>query len=96
MKLLDRLDKALRKREIILTCEACGHTGTTVRETPTYSPVLGRDTTAYLCTDITTCLTRSGRKPTRSGRKPKTESCGIYLPTQKTAIRYGDKGVDHA
>ena len=40
------------------TCEVCGHTGTDVHEYPTYSRVLGRDTTEYQCDNIDTCLDR--------------------------------------
>ena len=40
------------------TCEVCGHTGSDVHEYPTYSNVLGRDTTEYQCDDINACLNR--------------------------------------
>jgi len=38
------------------TCRICGHEGVDVHEYPTYSQVLGRDTTEYQCDDITACL----------------------------------------
>ncbi|MDD4873352.1 MAG: hypothetical protein PHE15_00015 [Dehalococcoidales bacterium] len=40
------------------TCEVCGHRGSDVHEYPTYSNVLGRDTTEYQCDDIDACLNR--------------------------------------
>jgi hypothetical protein len=40
------------------TCEVCGFRGTDVHEYPTYSNVLGRDTTEFQCKDITACLNR--------------------------------------
>jgi len=46
------------KTDNVHTCLVCGHTGTDVHEYPTYSKVLGRDTTEYQCDDIEDCLVR--------------------------------------
>lgn len=39
-------------------CEVCGRIETGIHEYPTYSRVLGRDTTEYQCDDIDACLNR--------------------------------------
>jgi len=46
----------------MIKCEVCGYEGEDVHEYPTYSKVLGRDTTEYQCDDITACLDRKWGK----------------------------------
>jgi len=42
----------------VKTCEVCGMTSRNIHEYPTYSKVLGRDTTEYQCDEINECLGR--------------------------------------
>ena len=48
----------LTKPDNIHTCSVCGRTGIDVHEYPTYDKALGRDSTAWQCDDIETCLDR--------------------------------------
>ncbi len=78
--------KALRKHDIVLTCEECGHCDTDVHEVPTYSQVLGRDTTAYLCDDIYHCLKRQDNAQKEGGKHWQGRSKPRWCKQADTAV----------